>query len=270
MRKHLLATVASVALATSGLVAAPAGAATSGRAAAAERPTFCNRHTYDTKVRFVKGSTSIGISRMWAHTYPGRTVIHRGQSVTTDHRKTFKAQVGTTVGSLVALGGGGLVLSMITAGQGPALWFPSGMAAWKVVFVLAGAPGLVVATWRFVTRWLRAPEAPLVAMAFAGATMLVLHTWTAQSTASVKGSYLLPLAPVAGVFFAQGSMLLRGRWRLAVLAWSLAAAAAAAFVFTEGALFRSVPPGVFAWAVWARKLPGSHIAEALRFFIVSG
>jgi hypothetical protein len=127
--------------------------------------------------------------------------------------------------------------------------------------------GFFVATWRTMTRRLRAPEAPLVAMACAGVAMLVLHTWTAQSTASVKGTYLLQLAPVAGVFFAQGAMLLRGRWRLAALAVSLVAAAAAVVVFTEGVLFWSMPPGVTTWAAWAKRLPGSHIDEALRFFM---
>jgi hypothetical protein len=127
--------------------------------------------------------------------------------------------------------------------------------------------GFMVATWRTLTRRLRTPDAPLVAMACAGTAMLVLHTWTAQSTASVKGTYLLQLAPVAGVFFAQGAMLLRGRWRLAALAVSLVAAAAAVVVFTEGVLFWSMPPGVTTWAAWAKRLPGSHIDEALRFFM---
>jgi 4-amino-4-deoxy-L-arabinose transferase-like glycosyltransferase len=127
--------------------------------------------------------------------------------------------------------------------------------------------GFFVATWRTMTRRLRAPEAPLVAMACAGVAMLVLHTWTAQSTASVKGTYLLQLAPAAGVFFANGAMLLRGRWRLAALAASLVAAAAAVVVFTEGVLFWSAPPGVVTWSAWARRLPGSHIDDALRYFM---
>ena len=80
---------------------APAVAASAPAAEAGRGADFCNRHTYDTKVRFVKGSTSIGISRMWVHTYPGDTTIHRGETVTTDHRKTFKAKVGTTVGASI-------------------------------------------------------------------------------------------------------------------------------------------------------------------------
>jgi hypothetical protein len=139
------------------------------------------------------------------------------------------------------------------------------MMAVGLVPTLLMLAGLVVATWRSVTRRLRAPEAPLVAMALAGTAMLVLHTWTAQSTSSVKGTYLLELAPIAAVFFAQGVALLPGRARGAGLALSLVAVAASAFVFTEGVLFWSAPPGVAAWVAWARQLPGSHIEEAIRW-----
>jgi len=142
------------------------------------------------------------------------------------------------------------------------------MLALGLVPTLLMLAGLLVAMWRSVRLLLRAPEAPLVVMAFAGTAMLVLHTWTAQSTASVKGTYLLPLAPAAGVFFAQGVALLSGRWRGAALVASLAAAAVAAFVFTEGALFWSAPPGIWTWAGWGRRLPGSHIDEALRYFLI--
>jgi hypothetical protein len=141
------------------------------------------------------------------------------------------------------------------------------MMALGLVPTLLMLAGFAVATWRTVIQRLRAPEAPLVAMAFVGAAMLVLHTWTAESTASVKGTYLLPLAPIAGVFFAQAAMLLRGRWRLVALGASVVAAAAAIVVFTEGVLFWSAPPGVTTWAAWARRLPGSHIDDALRFFM---
>ena len=141
------------------------------------------------------------------------------------------------------------------------------MLALGLVPTLLMLAGFLVATWRTLMRRLRAPEAPLVAMACAGTAMLVLHTWTAQSTASVKATYLLPLAPVAGVFFAQGASLLRGRFRVAALVMSVAAAVAAVVVFTEGVLFWSAPPGVATWAAWARRLPGSHIDEALRFFM---
>ena len=140
------------------------------------------------------------------------------------------------------------------------------MLALGLVPTLLMLAGLVIATWRSLKRRLRVPEAPLVAMAFAGTAMLVLHTWTAQSTASVKGTYLLQLAPVGGVFFAQAAMCLRGRWRLAALLASLAAAAAATAVFTVGILFWTPQPGVQTWTAWGKRLPGSHIQEALHFF----
>jgi len=137
------------------------------------------------------------------------------------------------------------------------------MLALGLVPTLLMIVGFVVATWRAVTRRLRVPEAPLVAMAFAGTAMLVLHTWTAQSTASVKGTYLLQLAPVAAVFFAQAAMRLPDYWRRAALLASLAAAAAAIVVFTAGILFWTPQPGVQTWAAWGKRLPGSHIQEAL-------
>jgi hypothetical protein len=107
-------------------------------------------------------------------------------------------------------------------------------------------------------------------MALVGIGMLVLHTWTAQSTASVKSQYLLQLAPIAGVFFAQGTMLLHGPVRRAALALALIAAAVAAVVFTEGVVFRSGAPGGIAWLAWARQLPGAHIAEAVLWFLPPG
>ena len=100
MKNHLLVAAACAALTSGGLVGA-ADAAAPATTGAAERPTFCNRHTYDTKVRFVQGSTAIGISRISARTYAGRTVIHRGETVTTQHRKTFAAKVGSTVGASI-------------------------------------------------------------------------------------------------------------------------------------------------------------------------
>jgi len=127
--------------------------------------------------------------------------------------------------------------------------------------------GLIVATWRSLATRLRALETPLVVMAFAGSALLLVHTWTAQSTASVKGTYLLQLAPLAGVFFAGGVDLLRGRARWLALGLSLAAVAASAFVFTEGALFWSATPSFDVWAAWGRKLPGSHIQDAMRFLL---
>ena len=86
------------------------------------------------------------------------------------------------------------------------------MMALGLVPTLLMLAGLVVATWRsVVTRGSARPRRRSWRWRSPERAMLVLHTWTAQSTASVKGTYLLQLAPVAGVFFAQGVMLLRGR-----------------------------------------------------------
>jgi len=141
------------------------------------------------------------------------------------------------------------------------------MIALGVVPTLLMLAGFAVAAARTVRRRLRAAEAPLVVMALAGLAMLALHTWTAQSTASVKAQYLLQLVPAAGVFFAQGTMLLRGRLRMAALALALVAATAAAVVFTEGVVFHSAAAGVVSWLKWGRQLPGSHIDEALQWFL---
>jgi hypothetical protein len=131
------------------------------------------------------------------------------------------------------------------------------------LLVIAGG---FVATGAAVTSRLRAPDAPLVVLAVAGSAMFVLHTWAAQSTASVKGSYLLALVPAAAVFFARAVTLLRGPARLAALAVSLTAAVVCGVVFTEGVLFWTDPP-LGPWAAWGRRLPGSHIQEALRYLI---
>ncbi len=126
--------------------------------------------------------------------------------------------------------------------------------------------GVFVATGATVASRLRAPDAPLVVLAVAGTALFVLHTWVAQSTASVKGSYLLPLAPAAATFFARAVALLSGPARVVALALSLTAAVAGGVVFTEGVLFRSDPP-MGPWAAWGRRLPESHILEALRYLI---
>lgn len=127
--------------------------------------------------------------------------------------------------------------------------------------------GFVLATFRALAGRLRAPEAPLVAMALAGMAMLLLHTWVAPSTASVKASYLLQVAPVAGVFFSLGVGLLGPRLRAVALAVSLAAAVVAAFVFTEGVLFHSTVPGVDIWTRWSRQLPRAHIEQAMKWLL---
>jgi len=68
------------------------------------RRTGCNRNTYVSKVKAVAGVTDIGISSMWVHTYPGKTVIHRSQTITVNHRTTLKAGISTTVGASLSAG----------------------------------------------------------------------------------------------------------------------------------------------------------------------
>ncbi|MCW2794869.1 hypothetical protein [Nocardioides sp.] len=75
------------------------------------RVTTCDRNTYVSKVRTVKGLQSIGISRMWVHTYPGRTTIQQGETVETDHKVTLTASVSTTVGA--SLGAGAMLKKVV-------------------------------------------------------------------------------------------------------------------------------------------------------------
>jgi 4-amino-4-deoxy-L-arabinose transferase-like glycosyltransferase len=141
------------------------------------------------------------------------------------------------------------------------------LLALGVVPTLLVMAGFLIAVRRSMARRLRAAEAPLVVLSVAVVTVFLVHTWIAPSTASVKGSYLLPATPAAAVFFAGGVGLVRGRARRAALALSLGAAAAAAFVFTEGTLFWSEPLMAFMWQAWAQRLPGSHIDEAVRWLM---
>jgi MFS family permease len=54
-------------------------------------------------------------------------------------------QAGTPVGSAASLFVGGWLLSALATGGGPAALVPEGWAPWKVVFLVIGAPGLLVA-----------------------------------------------------------------------------------------------------------------------------
>ena len=86
------------------LVPAGATAARPTQAGPLARATTCDRNTYQSKVRTVSGTTSIGISRMWVKTYPGKTTVHQGKTITTDHNRTLKAGVSTTVGASMSAG----------------------------------------------------------------------------------------------------------------------------------------------------------------------
>jgi hypothetical protein len=147
------------------------------------------------------------------------------------------------------------------------VWSGPFLAHLGLVPSLTVALGFAAATLAAARTRLRDPAAPLVVMTCAALAAFVAFTWAAPSAAAVKGSYLLPLAPAAAVFFARGIGMLGPRLRAAVLALSLAAAVAAAVIFTEGVLFRSVSPAAHMWAAWARRLPGSHIADVIALFL---
>jgi hypothetical protein len=131
--------------------------------------------------------------------------------------------------------------------------------------------GFGLALAEAVRRRGRSPDAPLVAMSVLGAAMFVSFTVWNQSAVAVKGSYLLPLAPAAAVFFARGLRWPRlgSRARKAVLVTSGAAALAAAVVFTSGLVFPPLPPELMAgrWKLMGGILPHSYIAEAADLLI---
>jgi hypothetical protein len=128
--------------------------------------------------------------------------------------------------------------------------------------------GLVAAGRDLLRHGARSPDAPLVVMTLLALSSFVRFTWIAPSMAAVKGSYLLPLAAPAGVFFARGAGLLGPKLRTAVLLLSGMAAVAAAIVFTNRLLIPTEPmgpSGVNVWLGWSAYMPSAHIGEAIRY-----
>jgi hypothetical protein len=119
---------------------------------------------------------------------------------------------------------------------------------------------------------LRTPEAPLVLMTAAGLVTFVVFTARAPSLVAAKGSYLLPLLVPAGLFFARGVEVLRGRLRRVLLALSASAALASAIVFTSGLVFAPSDAAVArrGWNMVAKQLPDSRIGEAVEIFLGTG
>ena len=109
MRKHLLATVASVALATAGLVGAPAHAAEASPVAAPHGHP-CNAHGYQTKVRDVRGETFVKLTRLRSITYPGPKTIKKGTRIKSAHNYSIDANVKASGGLEL---GAGVVLKKI-------------------------------------------------------------------------------------------------------------------------------------------------------------
>jgi 4-amino-4-deoxy-L-arabinose transferase-like glycosyltransferase len=129
--------------------------------------------------------------------------------------------------------------------------------------------GFLAATVDAVRTWGRSRDAPLVAMTLLGLAAFVSFTWQAPSIAAAKGSYLLPLAVPAAVFFARGATMTRGALGVTVLIVSVAASVAAAIAFTDRLVFASMPmtaEGVRTWARFAAELPRSHLDEVVRYF----
>ncbi len=130
--------------------------------------------------------------------------------------------------------------------------------------------GLLGATRRLIRTRGRAPDAPLAVMALSALAMYVLFTWRAPALSSVKGSYLFPVAPAAGVLFVRALGSFPKRARAAILVLSGAAAAASLGVFTCDLLFPGATlgaGGIAEWRGYASELPGSHIDDALTWFL---
>jgi hypothetical protein len=124
--------------------------------------------------------------------------------------------------------------------------------------------GFVRALAEFLQKRGRSGDAPLVVMAVVGLAVFVSFTWHAPSPAAAKGSYLLPLAAPAGVFFARGAAVLGRRWRRLVLIFCSLLALLAAAVFCDGLVLprhlESDPRN--GWRAIGRELPGSYIVQA--------
>lgn len=91
----LLATTVVASLGATGAAAASASAATASGADA--RSSSCRTDEYRTRIRNVRGTQQIGLTRVRAVTYPGRTTIKKGQSVTVSTDRVFSAGVKNTV-----------------------------------------------------------------------------------------------------------------------------------------------------------------------------
>lgn len=148
---------------------------------------------------------------------------------------------------------------------------PSEGLAWGYALMAAGIVPMLLVVFGFgssVVRVVRtrgrAAEAPLVAVVAMALPSFVAFTWLVPSLSAAKASYLLPLLAPAGAFFAQGCALLPRSGRRVVLAWSVGAAALAAWVFTTGTVF--APTNALAskgfWVAMGRQFPDPYIVEA--------
>jgi hypothetical protein len=159
----------------------------------------------------------------------------------------------------------------------PRIYHRDGVYAGPLLTLLGLAPtgvmllGFALALGEFARRRGRSDDAPLVVQSCVGLAAFVGFTWWAPSVVAVKGSYLLPLAVPAAVFFARGAQRMGARWRPWVLGSGTAAALVAAAVFTHALIFPSPPAEWMAhrYRLMGEILPGSHIAEAADRLVLS-
>jgi hypothetical protein len=150
----------------------------------------------------------------------------------------------------------------------PIRYYRDGVHTGPVLTLLGLVPtavmllGLLAAVYRLVRTRGGSPDAPLVVMTAVGLAFFVAFTWKAPSMAAVKGSYLLPLAVPAGVFFAGGAALLGRRCRMLILILSTAAVVSAALVFTAGAIY-STEPRLLEIHFWRHVFPTSNIGDVM-------
>jgi hypothetical protein len=113
----------------------------------------------------------------------------------------------------------------------------------------------------------RSPLFPAVVMAGLALASFIAFTARIPAPIVAKGSYLLPLAVPAALFFAHGAELLGRRLRMAVIAVAIFAALTAAVFFTSGLVFAPLDPGPMlqGWHTLSKRLPGAGISEAVSF-----
>ena len=70
-----------------------ASSATSATSVTAARESSCMTNEYKTRVKNVRGTQSIGITRLEGITYPGRTTISQGQRIDLHRTSNFKVAV---------------------------------------------------------------------------------------------------------------------------------------------------------------------------------
>ncbi|MGH0032660.1 MAG: hypothetical protein ACQGVC_22945, partial [Myxococcota bacterium] len=160
----------------------------------------------------------------------------------------------------------------------PARFHADGVAAGRLLVLLGIVPTLLLlsgfagATREAIRSRGRAPDAPLVASAWAGLVAFVGFTFVSPTIGAPKAIYLLPVAVPATLFFVRGVGALGARARTLGLAASAGAALVAALVFTQMLWFPPIGPKVMTgrWRMVGEALPESHIVETLDVLVPGG